>query len=600
MTLRELGIVPVFPPREDFVVGDVFVSVEDPEGPDVRKIFETEWEKLSPADREKRLAMGMSSRLSRLPVLPNVANEYERTLAAPATGAEYNDILGNPALAAVNEKITSAEAALQAAKDIVKGPEAAVAAAATALRDAKHAVEDAETEVKRATIALNEAKGKPADPARIQQLEQAVGTKRTALRDAEKELLAAQQANELTPDQPADKKADARLRVTKAQHAEAVAKVELRQADEDLAAAKAAKFDIAALEDQLAKANNKLTRAKDEETKATRDDADAKESLAKAQSRSTDAQQKVKTRIDELKATAAAIEKAGVKLLYSQPRDAEHNVYTLAPLDPKGADALKNARVNRLRLVGFPEFATASFTQGDLSALIPIEAFSLGLNVSASQVNRVSVKVPAAESYGISTENIIPIIADEVTVNGERRWKLKESLVNASRFRLQPSTTDTTKAYFRVVTEVYYARALDVSVFASNSFGVRAQLAAPIPTAPAASASAPQNPQPEEPSEQPGSLDSFKQPDIDTSGLRSPEGVRALESIKQRIGTTTSVPGGQMQLVSYNEKSVGLRRIWDRPVAIGFRGLTIKVNLDTFIIESVQVTSSARPEGVAK
>ena len=52
-----------------------------------------------------------------------------------------------------------------------------------------------------------------------------------------------------------------------------------------------------------------------------------------------------------------------------------------------------------------------------------------------------------------------------------------------------------------------------------------------------------------------------------------------LAGLQTRLGTTQTVPGGSVQLVSYNERSVGLRRVFDRPVAIGFRGLALKVEL---------------------
>jgi hypothetical protein len=244
-------------------------------------------------------------------------------------------------------------------------------------------------------------------------------------------------------------------------------------------------------------------------------------------------------------------------------------VYTAnaLPLLGKGsADDLRNSRINRLRLVAFPEFATTTYTQGDLSALVPIEAVMTGLNVSASKLKQISVKVPAAESYGISVGTIIDKIAEQI--DRTKIWKLSDGLLPAA--ALQCSSALSSEGapgkkliYLRVLTEVFYARAMDITLFSSGSFGVRGSGSVPVPGG--------------------DSRGKVTLPTPDSAG--TPDMVK---DIQARLANTHTVPGGSVQVLSYNDQTIGLRRCFDRPVAIGFRALVLAVDEDG-IIQNVSV-----------
>ena len=160
--------------------------------------------------------------------------------------------------------------------------------------------------------------------------------------------------------------------------------------------------------------------------------------------------------------------------------------------------------------------------------------------------------------------------------NGNGKTKgfyLEDNLLTALAFQmsaLEPKST----VYLRVITEVYYARALDVSIFSSANFGMRAQLR-----------------QDEETEEEPVDPGAPPAP-IDTASAGSASAAGSLRRLEERLGRTQTVPGGSVQLVSYNERSVGLRRVFDRPVAIGFRGLMLAVSLKD---GKVTVTTIAGP-----
>ena len=65
-----------------------------------------------------------------------------------------------------------------------------------------------------------------------------------------------------------------------------------------------------------------------------------------------------------------------------------------------------NYNLQRARQVAFPEFSFSGVDQGALSALIPIEALQASFGINHSKISSVTVKVPAAESYGLPLEKI--------------------------------------------------------------------------------------------------------------------------------------------------------------------------------------------------
>jgi hypothetical protein len=118
--------------------------------------------------------------------------------------------------------------------------------------------------------------------------------------------------------------------------------------------------------------------------------------------------------------------------------------------------------------------------------------------------------------------------------------------------------------YLTVFTAVYYARALDVSVFLATSSGARAK-GSIIPAG-----------EDKKPTIKPGEVGGdFK------SGSSSSSGQELLDSVGASLNTTMAVPGGSLQYVNLTSNSVGLRRVFDRPMAIGYRGKIYCVQLST-------------------
>jgi len=54
--------------------------------------------------------------------------------------------------------------------------------------------------------------------------------------------------------------------------------------------------------------------------------------------------------------------------------------------------------------------------------------------------------------------------------------------------------------------------------------------------------------------------------------------VKAINKFNTDLGNQ-SVPGASLNLVSVSDSAYGLRRIYDRPIAVGVRGLILQINL---------------------
>jgi hypothetical protein len=263
------------------------------------------------------------------------------------------------------------------------------------------------------------------------------------------------------------------------------------------------------------------------------------------------------------------------------------------------ADGLK-----RLPLVAFPEFFSATFTKGNLSAIVPSQAANLAFGVAGSNAQSVTVKIPAAESVGLSISAIAdalmksgnPVVTPETITDGEEQkaikpflnkqlagsdgtykkafsetWlRLKDPYRNALKMTV-PTSTDVVWA--RVITEVYYARVIDISIQSSKSRGANINV---------------NNPQGAEDEE---AADNATQKDVAQQAVDT---ANRLNAKLKAIGGLT-VPGGQIQFVTASNQGVSMRRVWEHPVAVGFRGFVVEIHKDTGIILDAMPTFSSLP-----
>jgi hypothetical protein len=275
----------------------------------------------------------------------------------------------------------------------------------------------------------------------------------------------------------------------------------------------------------------------------------------------------------------------------SQPRTTNASVFN--DTDPQ-----------RLRLVGFPIFMSTTLTQGSLSGLIPTEAVGIIAAAGFTEGRRVNVSIPRAESYGLPAALVFDLITQgsESNAKGPRKWNVGnaggvdpqdiDSYIPAEQrasLSKDPAWQANKYAYLRIMTEVFYARELDISVESSRGLGVS------LEAKPAASLSAAQAP----PSEEKPAADTATTPAKNTEGggaaatpsagtvqFQQPTPQQIASELNRQLDTATqrTTPGVGARFVSAGNSGVGLRVTFERPIAIGYRGMLLRVSEDGSVV----------------
>jgi len=244
----------------------------------------------------------------------------------------------------------------------------------------------------------------------------------------------------------------------------------------------------------------------------------------------------------------------------------------------------------RLRIVGFPEFLSATFTQGDLSAFLPTDSGSTGAQAMFSDARSVTVKVPVAESYGLPMSIILPALRDQQTYPPSKWGKLGLNLnlddvshspfdyVNAFADHKDGSVRLDAQGNFvvrlRIATEVYYARVLDITIQATKQAAASVQVTDAAPTEGESAAGNSGSTAPDD-----DDVDVDDQASAELRAARLENRISALEKDKSRV-PEGALPGGSARVLSVSNNQIGMRRVFDRPVAIGFRGFDFDVTID--------------------
>lgn len=214
--------------------------------------------------------------------------------------------------------------------------------------------------------------------------------------------------------------------------------------------------------------------------------------------------------------------------------------------------------VQRLKQVAFPEFMRSTATTAEAGAIIPGEALSAAAGISYADIDSAAIKVPAAEYYGLPAGTVL----DAFCADPQQRETLRT-------FRHLPAETPAPRhcgpdspqdcPTLMVITEVFYARSLDVTLSMTEQAAARlkGELALPAgKTVPGADA-------PQTPPEQP-----------------VPAQAAAAQAQAAASGAITPLngkPGVSAQVARGGSGSITLSRTYQYPVAIGYRGILIPV-----------------------
>jgi hypothetical protein len=226
------------------------------------------------------------------------------------------------------------------------------------------------------------------------------------------------------------------------------------------------------------------------------------------------------------------------------------------------------AAFTRLRVVGFPDFMAVKVSNTDVGAILPVLGMPMELGIGADAVESAVISVPVAESYGLPA----PIISEKLLgslekKNGEcpiTREKLERMF--AKDF-LQTHDVAMVGIY-----EVYYTRAISstISLKQNAALGLNRDHSGG-------------NTKQEEPSQTNaivnGSSDSSTSGTagkIDTATDLKNTVAAAAAALQKRKG----LPGVTLDVSSGSSLGIGLTRVFEHPIAIGYRAVSYRVGSD--------------------
>jgi hypothetical protein len=251
---------------------------------------------------------------------------------------------------------------------------------------------------------------------------------------------------------------------------------------------------------------------------------------------------------------------------------------------------------NRLRLGGFPEFFSTQISQGGIGGLVPTEAVNIAFGALGSANKRVRVSVPMIESYGLPAGRVLAKISQTssgIRFGGPGTPAGGEATITAAQLTqlLHPAGgTDpktaaqieeanakaNAKGYLVLITEVYATRSIDISVEAetSRAGGLNLQPTAELLKNLPGFATT-------KPSTQPAAtLVPTTQATAAQFEVATPAQIAAAmtNQLNEQLAATT--PGVNVKFVSVTAFGVSMRRTYERPIVIGYRGIVYKVGKD--------------------
>jgi hypothetical protein len=214
-----------------------------------------------------------------------------------------------------------------------------------------------------------------------------------------------------------------------------------------------------------------------------------------------------------------------------------------------------NGSNKRTRLVGFPDFMSVHISRFALGAIVPIQSVLAPIGIATENVREASISIPVAESYAVPAG-----VLGQALVTGSAGAK---ALCAAMAF-VDVGGKDKPSGELQVVTEVFYTRAIDVDISAQSALSLSVSRS----RSNSATVAAGDLPLP--------GIETITR--TDAGGSVVAQITRVSDGMVQILQSRGNVPGVSLAYEQGDALSVKMRRIFDRPVAIGFRSVTLKAD----------------------
>jgi hypothetical protein len=216
----------------------------------------------------------------------------------------------------------------------------------------------------------------------------------------------------------------------------------------------------------------------------------------------------------------------------------------------------------RTRLVGFPDFLTVEIDRASLGAILPIQGVFASIGISSEDVQSASISIPVAESYGVPQGLALATL----TKSAHTTTICNIIKDNAEDAKNNPGARN--EGGMHLVTEVFYTRAIDVNIQSNKAFALglardrenagtttTADLSLPSSTTGTSSTSS-------------------------TAGMTQQQMAKVAADALKALNARNSTPGVTLSYESASSSMISMRRLFDRPVAIGFRSMELNPRKD--------------------
>jgi hypothetical protein len=265
--------------------------------------------------------------------------------------------------------------------------------------------------------------------------------------------------------------------------------------------------------------------------------------------------------------------------------------------NPPGQSIFARDRATtRLRNIGISEFSTYTLTEGDADALIPTEAINLVLGSAWNDDKILTIRLNSGETYSLGLQKVI-----EVAIGGSGQGAALKSPYRDHLELLADPQSDS--VWIRILSDVVYIRSIDFIIQSQSGFEEDEEASAD-----------------EFVSEVEESLEIVEVEVFEDESERAEGGeaetdagqaeqeetvVEILQTVAEEIpdhildpayaafvranainellieSDSDDMPGGFMRFLSITDDSVTIRRVWQRGLAVGVRGLTLEVDKTT-------------------
>jgi len=252
--------------------------------------------------------------------------------------------------------------------------------------------------------------------------------------------------------------------------------------------------------------------------------------------------------------------------------------------EPRSAESqsifAEDSVTDRLRIMGIPEFSSITLTDGDLNAIVPTEAINLAFGSAWSDDKAITIRLNSTETYSLGLQKVIEAALEYNALGSVLKAPYRNHLDLVS----DPLSN---AVWVRILSDVIYVRSIDIIIQSQAAFkpdeeaNANEFVAEMEETVAVTEAEKPATAEEDERQDTPvqtvvevvpgHSLDPAY-----TAFVRA----NAINEILIE-SDIDDLPGGYLRLISVTDDSVTVRRVWQRGLAIGARGLTLKVDKAT-------------------